>query len=110
MTTQFTWNINSLTVMPVLEDKTDVVVTIGWTLTGVEDAYTSKIEGLKHFNIFSDSFTPFEDLTESQVINWLKDEFGDVYVNGLQNSIESKINELKSPPIKPEQKALPWIV
>jgi hypothetical protein len=110
MTIQFTWSINSLTVMPVLEDKTDVVVTIAWTLTGVEDAYTSKIEGLKHFNIFSDSFTPFEDLTELQVINWLKDEFGDVYVNGLQSSIESKINELKSPPIKPEQKALPWIV
>ena len=110
MTIQFTWSVNSLTVMPVLEDKTDVVVTIAWTLTGVEDAYTSKIEGLKHFNIFSDSFTPYEDLTELQVINWLKDEFGAVYVNGLQSSIESKINELKSPPIKPEQKALPWLV
>ena len=55
----------------------------------------------------SSSFTPFADLTESQVIGWVKDILGDE-VAVVEQATANMINSQKNPLNYPTAKDLPW--
>ena len=66
------WNIIQLEVTDE-GDLTDVVVTAHWTLDDTQDGYTASTYGSATFPAPSDDFTPYEDLTEEQVLGWVWD-------------------------------------
>jgi len=99
------WIIERLLVRKVEGTYSDVVITADWRCNGSQDQYSGTCYGSTSFAPPSGSFTPYEDLTEQQVLNWC-------YSNGVdQAAIEANVsaqieNQINPPVIAPP---LPWV-
>jgi hypothetical protein len=99
------WIIERLLVRKVEGTLTDVVITADWRCNGSQDQYSGTCYGSCSFAPPSGEFTPYEDLTEAQVLNWC-------YANGVdQAAIEANVtaqieNQINPPVIAPP---LPWV-
>jgi hypothetical protein len=100
------WLIERLLVKPIEGPNTDVVITADWRCNGSQDQYSGTCYGSTSFAPPSGSgFTPYEDLTQDQVLSWC-------YANGVdQKAIEAnvtaQINDQINPPIIAPP--LPWV-
>lgn len=98
------WIIERLLVKPTEGSLTDVVITADWRCNGTQDQYSGTCYGSCSFQPPSGEFTPYEDLTEAQVLGWC-------YANGVdQAAIEANVtlqieNQINPPVIAPP---LPW--
>lgn len=108
MSIAYTWKIDQMACSPQLDQNQDVVITVYWRLTAVDEAYTASINGSMSLIFESNSsFTPYEQLTEDQVIGWVTNNHGPNVIDQMKDSLSHQINQLKNPPviIKP----LPWL-
>jgi len=99
------WIIERLLVKPTEGTLTDVVITADWRCNGTQDNYSGTCYGSCSFAPPTGSFTPYEDLTEAQVLGWC-------FANGVdQKAIEAnvtqQINDQINPPIIAPP--LPWL-
>jgi hypothetical protein len=106
----YTWNIVELFCIPSLDNLSNVVSGIHYTITGEDDStppIASTIYGLQDILYNPDeSFVPYENLTRDQVITWLNEAIGSDGILMIQNNIDSQIYDIKNPPtITPP---LPW--
>ena len=98
------WIIERLLVKPTEGTHTDVVITADWRCNGSQDNYSGTCYGSTSFAPPSGDFTPYEDLTEAQVLSWC-------FSNGVdQTAIEANVslqieNQINPPIIAPP---LPW--
>jgi hypothetical protein len=110
--TTISWIIERLLVKPTEGDKTDVVITADWRCNGTEttgtgdDAktYSGTCYGSASFAPPTENFTPYEDLTQDQVLGWC-------YANGVdQAAIEANVSAQIADQINPPVIAppLPW--
>ena len=53
----------------------------------------------------ADGYTAYADITEAQVIGWVKDDMGEEAVTALEDSIASQIADSKAPAITV---GVPW--
>jgi hypothetical protein len=106
------WIIERLLVKPTEGTLTDVVITADWRCNGIEtigtgdDAktYNGTCYGSASFAPPTENFTPYEDLTEQQVLNWC-------FSNGVdQSAIEANVSAQIADQINPPVIAppLPW--
>jgi len=99
------WIIERLLVKPTEGSLTDVVITADWRCNGSQDQYSGTCYGSTSFAPPSGSFTPYEDLTEQQVLDWC-------FANGVdKTAIEANVtaqieNQINPPIIAPP---LPWL-
>ena len=99
------WIIERLLVRPTEGSLTDVVITADWRCNGSQDQYSGTCYGSCSFAPPTGEFTPYEDLTEQQVLDWC-------YANGVDKSaIEANVtaqieNQINPPVIAPP---LPWV-
>lgn len=99
------WIIERLLVKPTEGTLTDVVITADWRCNGSQDNYSGTCYGSTSFAPPSGSFTPYEDLTEQQVLDWC-------FANGVdKTAIEANVslqieNQINPPIIAPP---LPWL-
>jgi hypothetical protein len=99
------WIIERLLVRKVEGPNTDVVITADWRCNGSQDNYSGTCYGSASFAPPSGSFTPYEDLTEQQVLDWC-------FANGVdKTAIEANVttqieNQINPPVIAPP---LPWV-
>ena len=100
------WIIERLLVKPTEGSETNVVITADWRCNGSQDNYSGTCYGSTSFAPPSGSgFTPYEDLTQEQVLSWC-------YANGVdQAAIEANVtaqieNQINPPIIAPP---LPWV-
>jgi hypothetical protein len=99
------WIIERLLVRKVEGTLTDVVITADWRCNGTQDQYSGTCYGSASFAPPSGDFTPYEDLTQDQVLGWC-------FANGVdQKAIEAnvtaQINDQINPPIIAPP--LPWV-
>jgi hypothetical protein len=82
------------------------VVNALWRVTGVDGEIIGSIDGNTQFNSADQegSIVPYADLTESIVIGWIP---ADV-IAGAQATVQGQINSLITPPVSPQNTALPW--
>ena len=105
MTTQITWVIEQMQVAPQLDGQSDVVVIASWRCNGVDDQYMGTVYGTAAFTLSQgSSFTPYDQLTESQVLGWC-------YENGVDKTaseanVDLQIQDQINPPIITPP--LPW--
>jgi hypothetical protein len=98
------WIIERLLVKPTEGTLTDVVITADWRCNGSQDQYSGTCYGSTSFAPPSGDFTPYEDLTQDQVLGWC-------FANGVdQAAIEANVsqqiqNQINPPVIAPP---LPW--
>jgi len=99
------WIIERLLVRKVEGAYSDVVITADWRCNGSQDNYSGTCYGSASFQPPTGSFTPYEDLTQDQVLGWC-------YANGVdQKAIEANVsaqieNQINPPVIAPP---LPWL-
>ena len=99
------WLIERLLTKPVEGSNTDVVITADWRCNGTEQTYSGTCYGSSSFPAPSGSFTPYEDLTQDQVLQWC-------YENGVdKTSIEANVTLQIENQINPPVVALPlpWV-
>ena len=106
------WLIERLLVKPTEGTLTDVVITADWRCNGTETTgsgdtektYSGTCYGSCSFQPPSGSFTPYDELTEAQVLQWC-------YENGVdKNAIEANVtlqieNQINPPVVT---LPLPW--
>ena len=64
------WIIERLLVKPTEGTLTDVVITADWRCNGSQDSYSGTCYGSCSFAPPTDAFTPYDQLTEQQVLDW----------------------------------------
>jgi len=99
------WIIERLLVKPTEGTLTDVVITADWRCNGTQDQYSGTCYGSASFAPPSGDFTPYDQLTEQQVLDWC-------FANGVdKTAIEANVtaqieNQINPPVIAPP---LPWV-
>jgi len=95
-----TWSVAQMKAYPERDGKTNVVFTVHWRLTGTDGFYSAGIYGSVGVTVDPDApFTPYEDLTEDQVIGWVKNALGDEQVSAYEANIVEHIFELANPSV-----------
>ncbi len=107
------WLIERLLTKPVDGSNTDVVITADWRCNGTETtgsgdtekSYSGTCYGSSSFPAPTGSFTPYDQLTEQQVLDWC-------FANGVdQSAIEANVtlqieNQINPPVVS---LPLPWV-
>ena len=102
--TTLSWIIERLLVKPTEGTLTDVVITADWRCNGTDGTYSGTCYGSASFAPPTGNFTPYEDLTQDQVLGWC-------YANGVdKTAIEANVSlqiadQINPPVIAPP---LPW--
>ena len=98
------WLIERLLCKPIEGSNPDVVITADWRCNGSQDNYSGTCYGSCSFAPPTGSFTPYEDLTQDQVLGWC-------YENGVdKTAIEANVtlqieNQINPPVVT---LPLPW--
>jgi|TARA_R110000824_G_scaffold317790_1_gene504963 hypothetical protein len=105
----YTWFFSALDVHPSAEGQTDVVHNIYWKLGGDDGDGNSAFltGGFGCTYAEGDPFTPFADLTESDVEGWTTAHLGDDEVARLKARIDAMIEEKITPTTK--SMTPPWL-
>ena len=99
------WLIERLLVKPTEGTLTDVVITADWRCNGSQESFYGTCYGSTSFAPPTGSFTPYDQLTEQQVLDWC-------YANGVdKNAIEANVTAQIENQINPPVVALPlpWV-
>jgi hypothetical protein len=99
------WLIERLLVKPTEGTLTDVVITADWRCNGSQESFSGTCYGSCSFAPPSGSFTPYEDLTQDQVLQWC-------YENGvdktaIEANVTAQIENQINPPVV--TLPLPWV-
>ena len=99
------WIIERLLVKPTEGSYTDVVITADWRCNGSQDSYSGTCYGSCSFAPPTEGFTPYDQLTEQQVLDWC-------YANGvdktaIEANVTQQINDQINPPVIAPP--LPWL-
>ena len=102
-----TWAVVQMDCYPELDGDTDVVFTVHWTLTGVNGDYSGSVYGSQAVALDPTApFTPYDDLTEAQVIGWVQAAMGAEQVAAYEANVAGQIaNQINPPVVTPP---LPW--
>jgi hypothetical protein len=81
------------------------VVNALWEVTGVDGTYTASIGGNTQFDSQqSETFIPYNELTEAIVIGWISEN----QMTNAQACVQGQIDSMITPPVSPQNTALPW--
>jgi hypothetical protein len=101
--TTFTTTIKAL--YTVQQPDPNYVVNAIWKVTGVDGTYTASIDGNTMFDSQqSETFIPYNELTEAIVIGWIPDDA----IASAQATVQGQIDSMITPPITPQNTPLPW--
>ena len=101
--TTFTTTINSMYTIDTPEP--GFVCNVLWTVTGVDGQYTAEIGGNSQFTVQEGpTFTPYDQLTQAQVLGWIPAE----QIASAQACVQGQIDSMITPPVSPANTALPW--
>jgi spore cortex formation protein SpoVR/YcgB (stage V sporulation) len=101
---KFSWVIVQLDCAPSYEGLQDYVVNVHWRYGAQFESYYTDLYGAQSFNeVAGPDFTPYAELTESQVIGWLENSLDMIQI---QDQLVKTIENMVNPPIV--VLPLPW--
>jgi hypothetical protein len=106
--TTYIWKVTRMSVLLEQAGESDVVVLAAYDVTGTQDKTTASVNGLQQFTYTGGAFTPYEDLTEEQVVGWIQSALGESGVNSIYACIDGQISSILNPPPSPQVAPLPW--
>ena len=110
MATTITWSIvnDGLFTMD-SNGQSNVVTDVNYAVTVTDGTNTqTKTGSISIPHDTNTEFTPYSDLTEQKVIEWVKAELGSERVNSLEALMVDYLNRVVNRPPKPVRQALPW--
>lgn len=96
MTTQKKWSIDEIT----SQTEDGLVIEVQWRVSTTGDVKPYSVYGTCKFER-GDSFTEFNDLTETTVVGWVKEQLGDEIVSELEEHIDNTVVETGLSKVKP---------
>lgn len=107
MAITYNWTVAQMDAYPTHEGHTDVVFTVHWRMDGTDGEHTAGVYGSVGVTLDQGgTFTPYDQLTEAQVIGWVKDALGAEQVANCEASVAAQIEAQINPPVVTP--ALPW--
>jgi hypothetical protein len=106
MATVYTWAVNQMYTVDTPDP--GFVCNVLWTLTGDQDGTVASIDGNSTFTVQEGPFTPYNQLTEAQVLGWVQDALGPQGIANFEANVQGQINSILNPPVSPENQPLPW--
>ena len=103
-TISINWIIKQILVKKTEESLSDVVITANWSCRGSDGAFSAALTGCVSFAPPSGDFTPYDQLTEAQVLGWCWDNGVDKAT--IEASVEQQIVEQADAPVV--SLPLPW--
>jgi hypothetical protein len=106
--TTFTWSIPANGVLTQnIDNHENTVVLVRYLVTATDGVNTVEKLGVARLTFDpTQPFIPFADLTEAQVLAWVKTE---QTVATVQGELTKQLERLANPPARPEIKPLPWV-
>ena len=101
-----TWTITALYVKKQEDGFTDVVHVAGWLAQDTDGTNTAQEGGEVELPPPGSPFTPYPDLTEAEVIGWVKDVLGYQKVGEIEANLNFQIVYMQAAPIATPP--LPW--
>lgn len=98
------WKVDEMLVKPQEAGQTDVVVTVKFSCSATSGDKTAAYRGNMGFTAPGDPFTPYDQLTEAQVLNWCYSR--GVNKTQTESNVMADLDALVNPPIVPMP--LPW--
>lgn len=86
----------------------NVVLSAEWKMSYTDGEFTESYEGsvgLPLKDSSDDSFIAFENLSESQVIDWIKAQYGEDNMDIWHEELKTKVEDQKAPSVAT---GLPW--
>lgn len=107
MATTITWSVVQFDVAPSMDGLTDVVKAIHWSANGTDGTDTGSSFGIVALAPADPSqYTPYENITQAEAVQWVKTALGPVQVAKYETVIQNQIDAAKNPPII--NPPLPW--
>jgi len=107
MPNTYIWIAEQLDCYPEKDGKTDVVFTVHWRLNGTDGTNTATVYGSVGLTYEpGQPYTPYEDLTQAQVIGWVQDALGSEQVQALTDNVAAQLAAIANPPVVAPP--LPW--
>ena len=104
----YTWVFNNFKVQKVQDTLTDVVITVDWHRIARADTYSANIYGQVSLTAPDpDDFTPFEQITEQQVTDWVTAALTPERIAEYDANLAVNLEQQQNPPV--ENKPAPWI-
>lgn len=99
--TTYTWIFETLDVYPTFQTVSNAVVEVHWRMVADDGAgHTAEAYGSQRLGpIYPNDFTAFEQLTHTQIKNWVEAEMGELLVTGIKASLDAKIAAEINPPV-----------
>ena len=106
MSVTVTWKIDEMRTLDT--PQSGFVVSVRWVCHGTDGTHTGETHGRSYFKSEGDSFTPYDQLTEEQVLQWVFADIGEAGKNNQEVAIRDQINAKANPPVSPSAQPLPW--
>lgn len=99
MANTYEWVIEQMTSYPQYDGETDVVFSVNWRLNGTDgNGHNGTVYGSVGVTYDAGStFTPYDQLTQDQVVGWVIEVLGQEDIDANKLSIDNQINEQISP-------------
>jgi hypothetical protein len=106
---KFTWTVRQLNVIPTKEQRTDVVHSVAWEVTGVDGEDSSTASGALSVNTDNvGNFVAYENLTEEQVLSWVFATLGQDGKTKAESQVQTVIEAKRSAITIVQKASLPW--
>ena len=101
--TTITWTITAMN-CSTTEQNPDTVIVAHWTCSGTDGTHNASVYSTCSLPAPTGTFTPYADLTQSQVLGW-------IWANGVDKAateaaVQTNIDNLINPPVT--NPPLPW--
>jgi hypothetical protein len=108
----YTWTVDKLLTLDEVKEK-DFVVTARCRVVCTEEVDGKEYSAKKlASSIFQpeekEGFIPYSELTEEQIVEWVKESLGSKGVESIEKSLASQVDRKINPPVVPVIKPLPW--
>lgn len=107
----YTWKLKSLKKADA-DNLSGVIVGTQWECTGTdENGLSGTFHGATPFNLNEvdpNSFTPYEDLTELQVLGWIQAVVVGSYKDHVDAQIQKQVDAQKNPVVEVNDGTFPW--
>ena len=84
------------------------VLRVYYSYTGTDGDYTASVSGNINYEVTEGTLTPYEELTETQVITWVESALTEEGVALNKKYVDNAIEEEKNPQPVPHKEELPW--
>ena len=102
-----TWSVQQLQCYPEAGGLTDVVFAIRWELNATDGTYTASVRSEVGVTLDPQApYTPYAELTEAQVLDWVYSTLGPDQVAEYELGVAAQIDAQANPPVVAPP--LPW--